>query len=181
VHQLKEEFTMPSPTETYNEAVALSAKPEDNFIKLGRLLRKLQVEDKDLFKQLIEESGLQRRKAYYLAAIARQFDLVPIKDAQLAALGWTRAQIISRYVTPRNWMELLELAQKLSTHDLKIAVSSDKPVRGTRSVTLFLKPSQYDRYVRATVAHGGKVIDGVVKNRERALMNLIAAAEKVTP
>lgn len=78
---------MPSLTDTYNEAVALSAKPEDNFIKLGRLLRKVQVEDKDLFKQLIEESGLGKRKAYYLAAIARQFDLVPIKDAQLAAIG----------------------------------------------------------------------------------------------
>ncbi len=44
--QLKEEFTMPSLTDTYNEAVALSAKFEDNFVKLGRLLRKVQVEDK---------------------------------------------------------------------------------------------------------------------------------------
>ena len=138
--------------------MTLSAEPEDNFVKLGRLLLKLQVEGKDLFKQLIKESGLERRKAYYLAAIARQFDLVPIKDAQLGAIGWTRAQIISRYVTPRNWRELLELAQKHSAHDLKIAVSGDKPVRGTRSVTLFLKPSQYDRYVQATVSHGGKVV-----------------------
>ena len=131
---------MPTLTDTYNEAVTLSAEPEDNFVKLGRLLLKLQVEGKDLFKQLIKESGLERRKAYYLAAIARQFDLVPIKDAQLAAIGWTRAQIISRYVTPRNWRELLELAQKHSAHDLKIAVSGDKrKVRGTRSVELVLE------------------------------------------
>jgi hypothetical protein len=172
---------MPTLTDTYNEAVALSAEPEDNFVKLGRLLLTLQVEGKDLFKQLIEESGLERRKASNLAAIARQFDLVPIKDAQLAAIAWTRAQIISRYVTPRNWPELLELAQKHSAHDLKIAVSGDKPVRGTRSVTLFLKPSRYDRYVRAAVSHGGKVVDGILKNRERALMNIIAAAEKLIP
>ena len=41
---------MPSLTDTYNEAVALSAKFEDNFVQLGRLLWKLQVEEKGLFK-----------------------------------------------------------------------------------------------------------------------------------
>jgi hypothetical protein len=46
---------------------------------------------------------------------------------------------------------------------------------------LFLKPNQYDRYVRATVAHGGKVVDGNLKNRERALMNLSVGAEKAKP
>ena len=30
-------------------------------------------------------------------------------------------------------------------------------------------------------AHGGKAVDGILKNRERALMNLIAAAEKGMP
>lgn len=90
---------MPTLTDTYNEAAALSAEPEDNFVKLGRLLLKLQVEGKDLFKQLIEESGLERRKAYYLAAIARQLDLVPIKDAPSAGPARRSSAAMSRHAT----------------------------------------------------------------------------------
>ena len=30
-------------------------------------------------------------------------------------------------------------------------------------------------------AHGGKVVVGILKNRERALMNLIAAAQRAMP
>ena len=55
----------------------------------------------------------------------------------------------------------------------------DKPVRKMRSVVP--EPRQCDRYVRATVAHGGKVVDGNLKNRERALMNLSVGAEKAKP
>ena len=171
---------MPNLTDTYSEAVALSAKPEDNFVKLGRLLRKLKVEDNDQFKQLIKESGLGRRKAYYLAEIARRFEGLPITDAQLTAIGWTRAHIIGPDVTPRSWQELLTLAEQHTARELKLVMKGDRPTPGTRCVLLYLKPTQYDRYARATVAHGGKLVAGSLKIRERALMNLIAATEKAT-
>jgi hypothetical protein len=169
---------MPSLTDTYNEAVALSAKFEDNFVKLGRLLRKLQVEDKGLFKQLIEESGLGRRKAYCLAEIARRFVGLPISDAQLTGIGWTFAHIIGPHVTPRNWQELLALPEQHNAREVKLIMNGGRPTPGTRCVRLYLKPTQYDRYARATVAHGGKMVAGSLKDRERALMNIIAAAEK---
>ncbi len=162
----------------FDEAVSLSTQSEDNFVKLGKLLRKLQVEDKELFKQLIEENGLDRRKAYYFAAIARQFTGLPINKEKLAAIGWTKAEIIGPHVTRNNWRELLELARKYSAHDLRIAVNGGTPVRGMRSVLLRLKPRQYDRFAKAVAAFGGKVDGATLKNKERALMNLIDAAEQ---
>ena len=118
---------MPSLTDTFSEAVALSAKQEDSFVRLGRLLRKVQVEDSGLFKQLIEEAGLQRRTAYYLAEIARRFDGLPIKDGQLTAIGWTKAAIIGPHVTRGNWRKLVALAQEHLTHDLQIIMAGGTP------------------------------------------------------
>jgi hypothetical protein len=169
---------MPTLTDLFNEAVALSAKFKDNFVKLGRLLRKLQVEDHNLFKQFIEESGLGRRKAYYFAEIARRFEGLLINDAQFTAIGWTRAHIIGPHVTPRNLQELLALAEQHNARELKLIMEGGRPTPGTRCVLLYLKPTQYDRYARATVAHGGKMVGGSLKDCERALMNIIVAAEK---
>jgi len=47
------------------------------------------------------------------------------------------------------------------TYDEAIALSVIS--RFARPAASFLKPSQYNRYVRATVEHGGKVVDGDLK------------------
>lgn len=164
--------------DTFDEAVNLTVTFEDNFVKLGRLLRKLQVEDKELFHQLIEETGISRRKAYYFAAIARQFEGIAISDAELGGIGWTRAEILGPHVTRSNWRAMLKLAQEHSARNLRIAVNGGTPVEGTRCVLLYFKPHQYERFAKAVAAFGGKVVGETLKNRERALMNIIAAAEQ---
>ena len=164
--------------DTFDEAASLTATFEDNFVKLGRLLRKLQVEDKAMFKQLIEETGIDRRKAYYFSAIARQFEGIPVSDAQLGAIGWTKVEILGPHVTRSNWRKLLALAQKHSARDLRIVMEGGRPVEGTRCVLLYFKPRQYERFAKAVTAFGGKVVGETLKNRERALMNIIAAAER---
>ncbi len=114
-----------------------------------------------------------------MAEIARWFEGLPINDAQLTGIGWTAAYIIGPHVTPRNSQELLALPQQHNAHELKLIMKNgSRPTPGTRCVRLYLKPTQYDRYARATVAHGGKMVAGSLKDRERALMNIIAAAEK---
>jgi hypothetical protein len=62
-----------------------------------------------------------------------------------------------------------------NARELKLIMNGSRPTPGTRCVRLYLKPTQYDRYARATVAHGGKMVAGSLKDRERALMNIIAA------
>jgi hypothetical protein len=161
--------------------MALAAKQENNFVQLGRLLRKLQDKDKELFKQLIEEAGLQKRVAYYLVEVARRFEGVPISDAELTAIGWTKAIIIGPHVTTKNCRKLMALAQKHSAHDLQTIMEGGTPIPDARRVTLSLKPTQFERFSKAILAHGGKLVNGGLKNKERALMNLIAAVEKAAP
>ena len=164
--------------DAYNKIIRLSTHVDQNFIELGRLLRQLKERDKELFKQVCEDSGLGRRKGYYLVAIVKQFEGLPITDAQLASIGWTKAEIIGKHVTTDNWPELLAEAQQRSTRDLKIIMSGGQPVRGTKCVVLYLKPNHYERFQKAIKTHGGKVEGGSLKNKERALMNIIVAAEQ---
>jgi hypothetical protein len=165
------------PEDVYTRIVRLSIRAEQNFIELGRLLRELKKLDKTLFKQVYVATGLGRRRAYHFIAIVRQFEGLPITDAQLAGIGWTKADIIGKHITPENGAELLAEAEKRSARDLRIIMGGGQPVRGTRSVTLYLKPDQYQRFVKAVEAHGGKAPDGSLKFKERALMTIIAAAE----
>ena len=160
----------------YDPIISLAIHAEHNFIELGRLLRTLNESYPKLFREAYTEAGLGKRKAYYFVAIVKQFKGLPISNAELASIGWTRAGIIGKHVTPKNVSELFALAEQHSTRDLNIIMSGGQPVSGTRTVVLHLKPRQYQRFVKALTLHGGKLKGKGIKNKERALMNLIDAA-----
>jgi hypothetical protein len=168
-----------NPLDALEKIVDLATNAEQNFITLGRLLRQVKDADPNLFKAAIEQSGLSRRAAYYLVRVVKHFEGMPIEDAELAAIGWTRAEIIAPHLTIQNCKHLVAQASALTTRDLKITMAGGRPVPGTRAVVLYLKPTQYARFAKAIAAHGGKSIGGGLTNKERALMNLIAAAEQV--
>ena len=92
-----------SKQETFDRAVRLAARLDDDFIELGRLLKRLQERDHELFKQVCEETHLDRRKAYYLIQIARQVEGLPIPRERLARIGWTRMQLVADQLTRENW------------------------------------------------------------------------------
>jgi len=169
-----------NPLDAVHKIADLSANAEQNFIVLGRLLRQVKEADTELFKLAIEESGFSPRKAYYLIRVVKHFDGLPIDDAVLAALGWTRADVIAPHLTIQNCKHLVAQASALSTRDLKITMAGGRPVPGTRAIVLYLKPTQHARFAKAIEAHGGKVIGDALTNKERALMNLIDAAEEAT-
>ena len=100
---------------------------------------------------------------------------MPIDNAELAGIGWTRAETIAPHVTLENCNSLVAQAAQHSTRDLKIIMAGGRPVPGTRAVILYLKPKQYARFAKAVEAHGGTSIGGTLTNKEEALMNLIDA------
>jgi hypothetical protein len=162
--------------EVFDEAVQLASSVEDNFLQLARRLRKLQDHNSNLFKGVCSQTGLGRRKAFYLAKIARQIEDLAIPDPQLAAIGWTKVEAIGKHLTKVNWQNLLALAHEHSVHDLKIVMKGGRPIPGTRCVLLYLKPSHYALFANAIVKHGGRIKGVGLAGKERALLALIEKA-----
>ena len=127
--------------DVFEKAIDLATKAEENFIELGQLLRQLQDQDRDLFRQVCEYSQLDLRKAYYLAGIDRQIGGLQIPSALLLKVGWTKVQIIGPHLDADNWPSLVAVAAERSAHELKVILAGKRPVDGTRCVLLYLKPT----------------------------------------
>ena len=76
--------------ELYAKSLELSTRFDDNFMELARNLRSLQETDFDRFKDLIDKSGLGRRKAYYLVALDKALGNVKISKQRLASSAGPR-------------------------------------------------------------------------------------------
>ncbi len=166
-----------------NEMLGLSEKTEfiatligDNFLRMAKALRELQDEQPDVFLRVAKLVGLGKRKAYALARIARQFESIPEK--RLYNIGWTKLQIIGRYLTDENSEYLLQLAEQNTAHDLEVLLRGDTPVAGARVVQLYLAPGDYKRLRAALIAHGAIVSGSGVARMEAALMMLVGKVEE---
>lgn len=148
----------------------------DNFMRLARALREIQDEQPDIFLRVAKLVGLGKRKAYALARIARQFESV--SEKRLYSIGWTKLQIIGRYLTDENSDYLLQLAEKNTAHDLEVLLRGDTPVAGARVVQLYLAPGDYNRLRAALIANGAIVNGSGVARMEAAVMTLIGKVEK---
>jgi hypothetical protein len=148
----------------------------DNFVELARLLRELHDEDPETFLPVVEKLGLKPRKAYYLIKIDRTFHSFPIPPERLRRIGWTKLQLIAPHVTPETWVELIELAETRTVHQLEAILRGEEVEEKEHCVLLYFNELQYEVFRRAVLAHGGLDIKGTLKLREEALT---AALSKV--
>lgn len=148
----------------------------DNFLELARLLRELQDEDPDTFFPVVDRLGLSPRKAYYLVKIDRTFRSLPIPTERLHRIGWTKLQLIAPHVTPETWVELIELAETRTVHQLEAILRGEETGDREHCVLLYLSEVQYEVFRRAVLAHGALIARGQIKGREEALT---AALSKV--
>ncbi len=165
-----------SKQETFDRAVRLASRVDDDFIELARLLWRLKERDQDLYNRVRDETGLDRRKAYYLVQIARTIDGLPIPRERLARIGWTKMQIIADQLTRQNWREMLELAEQHTAHGLKAVLAGKRA--NERCVVLYLRPKDYQRFANAIMKHGARPNGSGLLNKEQALMALVELAER---
>src|SRR5271156_3921328 len=104
-------MTTISSGDLFDKALGLSSNVDDNFLELATALRQLFDRDPDLFRKAIEKSKLGTRKAYYLVAISRAFDPLPLTKAQLRKIGWTKLHVLAPHVDESNAEALIELAE----------------------------------------------------------------------
>lgn len=147
----------------------------DRFLRLAWALRELQDEQPGIFLKVVGLVGLNSRKAYALARIARQFDGVP--EERLYFIGWTKLVIIGRYLTDDNLEHLLQLAQQNTAHDLEVLLRGETPIEDAKVVQLYLAPNDYQRLRAALIKHGAVTSGNGLIKMEAALMALVDQTE----
>jgi hypothetical protein len=115
----------------------------DDFLQAARYFRKVQDETPEKFSSIAKYCGVGRRTAYYWAALDRVFDGLGVDEMRLSRIGWSKLQIIAKHIDQENCEELLTIAEASSAHDVALLMRGEKPVKGTRVVTLYLKARQY--------------------------------------
>lgn len=154
---------------------ALAAQADDRFIDLGRALRALQEIDQAAFSALLDATAIGRRRGYYLVSISRAFDGLPVADARLAAIGWTKLQIIAPHVDADILAELLAVAENCTAHELQ-GLADDMPRVEEHCVLLRMTKADYGLFVSAMVAYGAVRRGRGLSNKEEALRRLMTTA-----
>jgi hypothetical protein len=143
-----------------------------NFLA-AKELRELQDLKPDVFLKVAEMAGLGKRVAYALARIARQFDDLGVPEERLHAIGWTKLQIVGRYLTEDNADYLLELAETSTVYELESRLRGEIPIEDARVVTLYLSPEQHERFKVKLVANGAVPSGNGLLRKEKALMAIV--------
>ena len=169
----------PSNEALYDKAMSLSKDVEDNFLELGKSLRRLQDHDPELFQQFVASANIGRRKAYYLVEVSRIFDPLTVPRARLRKIGWTKLQLIGKHVTPNNLDALLHLAEECNAKELERLMRGEKPLGNARCVLMYFSPKQYDELEDALVQHGGVRRGRGVENKEEAMISIVRRLNKL--
>lgn len=147
----------------------------NNFLELAKELRELQEVKPDIFTKVAQMAGLSPRKAYALARISRQFQDLGVPEERLRTIGWTKLQIIGRYLTEENAEYLLQRAELDTVYELESRLRGEAPVEDARVMMLYLPPQDYERLKAKLIAHGAVPNGSGLLRKEAALMAFIDA------
>jgi hypothetical protein len=151
-----------------------------NFFDLARSLATLHEMNPGLLKTVEDSSTLSRRTLYYLVDVGRVLRRYQIDKTQAERIGWTKLQILARYLE-KNDVPAEELAGLLTktekrVHELPLILAGKARKARPRTVLLRLSPSDYKIFAEALVKHGAIKKGRGLLNQEKALMKLVRAA-----
>ncbi len=133
----------------------LAARPNVGPIDLAEAIWRAEQLRPGRLRQIAEECGLGRRKAYYLRAIWARFADLDVPRALLAEIGWTKLALIAKRAAAGEERSALEMAQDATVRELDALLrggAHDRPK--AHSIVLRLSPSQH-KVVVATLAKFG--------------------------
>ena len=159
------------------KAVELSARPEDTFLALARALAAIYAQDKSLLGRFIEQSGIGRRKAYYLLDLGKRLADLGLPDKHFEKIGWTKLQIIGQKLTRRNAETLLAWAEEYNAPQLAARVRGEAPSK-SRCVLLYFSPAQYRQFERAILTSRGKRSGRGLGGKEDAIMSMVRSVNR---
>ena len=118
-------------------------------------------------------AGLSSRQAYTLARISRQFHDLGVSEERLEAVGWSKLQIIGRYLTEENAKYLLQLAEQNAVHELEARLRGEPPIQDARLLTFYFPSQDYERVKAKLIKHGAVISGNSLLKKEAALLALI--------
>ena len=158
-------------------AKRLAGQPSTASIDLAEAIWKAERAQPGSLRQLVADTGLGLRKAYYLLKIWDRFASLDLPRERLAEVGWTKLTLIATLAPPGTEVSWLELAARGST-----AKELEAKLKGAgwgkakaHSVLLRLSPSQYRTFARILQKFGAQPAKkgrGLV-DKERALMKAL--------
>ena len=154
-------------------AVKLSAQPDDTFPGLARSLAAIYAQDKALLGRFIGQSGMGRRKAYYLLDLGKRLADLGLPDKRFEKIGWTKLQVIGKKLTPRNAETLLAWAEECNAPQLAARVRGETSTSKSRCVLLYFSPAQYRQFERTILTSGGKRSGRGLVGKEAAIMKMV--------
>jgi len=172
---------VPQSTEDiFNRAKTLAKDADDNFLDLARTLRQLKNRDLKLYQDLIKKTALGSRKAYYMIEVLDTYEPLPVPRARMRKLGWTKCQIMGKYITRDNWEELFALAENTPAKVLEKTLKDGKakPPEDTHCVLMYLSPAQYKLFEDTLLENGATRSGRGLIDKEEALTHAMKKAMK---
>jgi hypothetical protein len=173
---------MAKATKDFQRALALAARPDENWLELSELLAELVERDPTFRRQFEQQSRLNERTTYYFLKFGRQLRRLNLPRERLAKIGWSRWQAIHSRITPGNVRKLLKLAEVMTVAELQAELRGEGYKEKPRRVNLTFSQSDYAKFEQALLRHGARRSRGGrgmgLENKEEAL---IAIIEQVAP
>jgi hypothetical protein len=164
------------------KALALAARPTENWIELSELLADLVAKDRLFRKQFEQQSELDERTVFYFLKFGRQLRGLDLPKDRLKKIGWTKWEILSPRITRANADRLMMLAEQKTAHELKAELRGAGYKQKPRSMNLKFDREAYEKVEQALLKHGARRSRGGrgsgLEGKEQAFLAII---EKVSP
>jgi len=145
-----------------------------NFLEQGELIHQTMEGAPEDFPTLLKDMKIGKRKAYYLAAVARAFEGIPAPRDQLLRIGWTKLQLAHEYVDSKNWKPLLAKAEELPVYRLKEYLQTGKVEDPKNCVLLYFTDEEFEIFKKAIGPH---IVKGSTREKETALIAALGGAK----
>lgn len=168
-------------TETIEEVEQLAREPALNFYRLAIALSVLHHEDLAALQGLPEQTGMSRRRMYYLIDVGNLIRDHRLTETNAAAVGWTKLQIIARHVSrigetsPEELAAYLRLAEDTQARMLAKKLAGGRVVRKS-GVQFDLNMGARAELHEALLAFGAERTHRGYVKKETALIKIVRAA-----
>jgi hypothetical protein len=163
---------MEDASETFKKVQELSGAIDENFLELAKALRTLQDTDTEEFLRAVKNSGLGKRKAYYLVSIDRTFSTIPVPKLRLKKIGWTKLNLLTPHISKDNYAAMLKAAEQYTAKELEAHLNGRSVEEKKKAFLAYLNQEGYDVLAEAFSRVGGRRSGRGWTNKGAALVAL---------